>query len=169
MKHLFLFLAVFVLISCSDTTDDDMTPVDPLPEDPISEDPKTFDTWTGDLITFSKAAEADPSQAENQDQITGSVSITRGNNGGEIYNIVNETSATQGSSPSGTKWAQGKIEDVEDLTFVSFRSAVGSPKQVVGKDLVMYIEQEDIYLSVKFLSWGANKSGAFSYERSTED
>lgn len=169
MKHFLLLFSVFFIISCSDDSDGDMMPVDPIPEDPISEDPKTFETWTGDLITFSKAAEADPTQAENQDQITGSVAITRGNNGGEIYNILQESGATQGSSPAGTLWAQGEIENVADLTFVSFRDAVGSPKQVVGKNLVMFIEQEEVYLSVKFLSWGANKSGGFSYERSTED
>ena len=46
---------------------------------------------------------------------------------------------------------------------------------VVGKNLVMHIEAENVYLTVKFLSWasggggGNGGSAGFSYERSTKD
>ena len=41
------------------------------------------------------------------------------------------------------------------------------PKNIVGKDLVLHLIEEDIYLSVKFKSWSQGKKGGFSYERST--
>ena len=40
-----------------------------------------------DQITFTKADGADPALAENQDRITDNVWITRGNGGGQIFNI----------------------------------------------------------------------------------
>jgi hypothetical protein len=54
------------------------------------------------------------------------------------------------------------------LSFKKFRAAVSKPKDVVGKNLVMYLEVDNIYLSVKFLSWDQGKIGGFSYERSTK-
>jgi hypothetical protein len=80
-----------------------------------------------------------------------------------------ENEATKNTSPLGTEWAIGEISNISNLTFSSFRSAVGSPKEVVGKRLVLHILEEDIYLSVEFKSWGQNQIGSFSYERSTEN
>ena len=76
-----------------------------------------------------------------------------------VYNKTN--------SPTGTKWAIGTLDQVSTLTFSKFRAAVGQPKDVVGKNLVMYLENDNIYLSVKFTSWSTNKNGGFAYERST--
>ena len=41
------------------------------------------------------------------------------------------------------------------------------PKTIVGKNLVLYLEEDDIYLSVKFTAWSQGQKGGFSYERST--
>jgi hypothetical protein len=128
-------------------------------------------TWSGPLFEFTKTENADPTNALNQDQITPSVAITRGS-GGEIYNATSETTRTKGSSPSGTEWAIGDLSNIEDLTFSSFRTAVGSPKASVGKKLVLHILEEDVYLSVEFTSWSSGQSsgksgGGFSYKRST--
>jgi hypothetical protein len=128
-----------------------------------------FNIWQGPEITFTKSAGADPTLKANQDSITPSVSITRGNSGGEIYNIIEESQSTKGSSPSGTEWAIGEIAEIENLNFASFRSAVGSPRQVVGKSLVLHIINEDVYISVEFKSWGQGRNGDFSYERSTQN
>jgi hypothetical protein len=128
-----------------------------------------FNIWQGTEITFTKSAGADPTLKANQDSITPSVSITRGNSGGEIYNIIEESQSSKGSSPSGTEWAIGEIAEIENLNFASFRSAVGSPKQVVGKSLVLHIINEDVYISVEFKSWGQGRNGDFSYERSTQN
>ena len=75
-------------------------------------------------------------------------------------------SADKTNSPLGTTWAVGTIDQRESLTFKKFRAAVGKPKDVVGKDLVMYLEDHDVYLSVKFTSWTEGKNGGFVYERS---
>ena len=170
-KTLFSFF-IIVLISC---TNDE---VQPTPT-PITNE---YEIWTGPNIEFKKDAEADPNNASSQDEITSSVAITRGRQG-EIYNAVLEDESQKGVSPLGTKWSIGDIADLEDLKFETFRTAVGTPQQVVGKKLVLYIEKEDVYLSVEFKSWtnggggsdgggtgntGSSGSG-FSYIRSTKN
>lgn len=123
--------------------------------------------WDGPLTTFTKERGADPNEAANQDRLSEDVYLTRGNNGGQIYNAAVENSADQDKSPKGTKWAIGTIDQIETLDFKPFREAVGKPKQVVGKDLVLFLEKQEIYLSVKFTQWTAGKGGGFAYERST--
>jgi len=159
LKLSLLFFLVLTACSDSSSSDGPETPPD------IVED---YVIWDGPTTTFSKTSGADPTNSTNQDNITPSVAITRGN-GGEIYNAVSESEATQGVSPSGTRWAIGSVSNIQNLTFSSFRNTI-RPQEVVGKNLVLHITQEDVYLSVKFLSWEGNQNGgAFSYERSTED
>ena len=124
--------------------------------------------WTGANKTFTKSDGANPTEAANQDRLTNNVWITRGNNGGQIYNAVKESGANKQNSPIGTKWAIGTLDDIQSLTFKKFRAAVGSPKNVPGKNLVLYLEDDDVYLSVKFSSWSSGKKGGFSYTRSTK-
>lgn len=134
-----------------------------------SKEPTDFTIWDGPKITFVKEPGTDPNDEANQDSITPSVSITRANSGGEIYNILREEGFTKGSSPAGTEWAVGDISNIQRLSFSSFREAVGSPKEVVGKSLVLHIIEEDVYLAVEFKTWAAEQNGSFSYERSTEN
>ncbi|MDC0389282.1 BspA family leucine-rich repeat surface protein [Flavobacteriaceae bacterium] len=124
--------------------------------------------WTGATQSFTKSDGADPNLEANQDRLTSNVWITRGNDGGQIYNVAKESTANKTNSPVGTTWAIGIIEQRESLTFKKFRAAVGKPKDVVGKDLVMYLEDDDIYLSVKFSDWSQKKNGGFTYERSSK-
>jgi len=124
--------------------------------------------WTGPNITFEKVAGTDDAEAANQDRITDDVWITRSKDGGEIYNIKSENEADKGSSPKGTQWALGTITDIDNLSFKSFREAVDKPKEVVGKDLVLFLTQEEIFISVKFTAWTEGKGGGFAYERSTK-
>ena len=131
--------------------------------------------WTGTNMTFTKGDQSDPTLESNQDRITDNVWITRpnkkedGKNGyGQIYNIKEESKPDENNSPVGTKWAVGTIDQIETLTFIKFRAAVGKPKNVVGKNLVMYLEKDDVYLSVKFTSWSQGEKGGFAYERSTK-
>ena len=126
-------------------------------------------------MTFTKGDQSDPTVESNQDRITDNVWITRpnkkedGKNGyGQIYNIKEESKPDENNSPVGTKWAVGTIDQIETLTFKKFRAAVGKPKNVVGKNLVMYLEKDDVYLSVKFTSWSQGEKGGFAYERSTK-
>lgn len=125
--------------------------------------------WNGPLVTFAKANGTDPAMEANQDRITDNVWLPRGNDGGQIYNAKTENDAGKSSSPAGTEWAVGTLDRVGELKFAAFRTAVGSPKNIVGKDLVLHLVEDDIYLSVKFTSWAQNKGGGFAYERSTKE
>ena len=131
--------------------------------------PSESTIWNGTTITFTKADGVNPEEEANQDRITDNIWITRGNDGGQIFNIKTETSYNKTDSPVGTKWAVGTLDEIETLTFKKFRAAVEKPNSsLVGKNLVMYLEEDDIYLSVKFTSWSGQKNGGFAYERSTK-
>lgn len=121
--------------------------------------------WSGPTVSFSKADGADPALAENQDRVTDSVWITRGNDGGQIFNAQERANASKPESPVGTLWAVGTTDDIPDLEFRRFRPTVGKPRSVPGTNLVMYIEAEQIFVDVTFQSWSQGKAGGFSYER----
>ena len=148
MKNIILLTFIISLISCS-------------------KEKKEYEIWSGPNIEFKKEVGDDPKDKLNQDEITSSVSITRGNNG-EIYNAISEEKAQKGISPLGTQWAIGSVENISTLSFSSFRNAVGSPKNVVGKSLILHIIKEDVYLSVEFTNWGQGQKGNFTYIRSTK-
>ena len=77
----FLFIVLFIVLSsCSTSVVEDTTDT---PQDKI--------IWTGPKLTFTKLANTDATNPQNQDQITPSVAITRGTSGGQIYNIKLET------------------------------------------------------------------------------
>ena len=78
--------------------------------------------WDGPEITFTKA-----DNINAQDNITNEVSITRGNSGGSIFNIITESSYIPGTSPEGTLWAIGNLSD-NNLVFNDFRSFDGNTK-----------------------------------------
>ena len=133
-------------------------------------------TYNENNITFTKEDGADPNLEANQDRITRNVWITRGNGGGQIFNAKVETNPNnidiimdKIESPIGTKWAIGTLDQKESLYFENFRSAVNNkPKNIVGTDLVLYLVEDNIYLSVKFTSWSQGRKGGFSYIRSFE-
>ncbi len=119
--------------------------------------------WTGTILTFYKLDNTDPSLAENQDRITENVWITRNNvEGGQIYNAVIESASSKNTSPAGTAWAEGIIADYDTLNYSLFRSATVKPKNSVGKTYVVHLIFDDIYLSIKILSWSSKKRGVFS-------
>ncbi|MGB2128151.1 MAG: hypothetical protein ACPHXR_01610 [Flavicella sp.] len=170
--RVFTYLIIFILFfSCaSDSTSDVIENSNSADQVDNGED-QGNDTGDqggdeGITIVFTKLPGSNPSSEANQDRITDNVWITRGNNGGQIYNAKIESSADKNNSPDGTKWAIGTLENKDALTFTPFRTAVGKPQNVVGKNLVLYLEDDDLYLSVKFKSWSSGKAGGFSYERS---
>jgi len=134
--------------------------------DEVQGDTTNSNVWDGPMISFSKADGADHTLESNQDRITPNVWITRGN-AGQIFNIAKENSADKEDSPIGTLWAKGTVDNIDNLTFTQFRM-IGQPKNVVGSDLVLYLVEDDIYLSVKFTSWSQGQKGGFAYERSSE-
>lgn len=162
MKNLKSYLAIFSICMLVFTAcDQDNT--DPIVIPPL--DQTTI--WSGTKVTFTKVAAADPTQANSQDRITSKVWITRANSGGQIYNAVTETMADKNNSPEGTLWAEGTTANLQNLTFNKFRAAVVKPQDVVGKDLVLLLVEENIAIDVKFTEWTSSSTGGFAYERST--
>lgn len=153
--------------SIGDTTNANSNSTDNSSDDTSSSDNSSPNIWSGPIVQFSKEDGADFSQESNQDRITSNVWITRGN-AGQIFNIAKENSAVKTDSPVGTLWAKGTINNIDNLTFEPFRQAVGQPKSVVGSDLVLYLVDDNIYISVKFTSWSQGQKGGFAYERSSE-
>ena len=152
--QIILYSALFIIsISCSKGDD-------------VQGDTTNSNIWDGPTISFSKADGTDHTLESNQDRITPNVWITRGN-AGQIFNIAKENSAEKEDSPIGTLWAKGTVDNIDNLTFTQFRM-IGQPKNVVGSDLVLYLVEDDIYLSVKFTSWSQGQKGGFAYERSSE-
>jgi hypothetical protein len=158
MKKFIILLSsvlLLILISCSSE------------EDEIQGDSSSSNIWSGSTVVFSKADGADFTLESNQDRITPNVWITRGN-GGQIFNIAKENSADKGDSPAGTLWAKGNINNIDNLTFQPFRIGAGQPKAVVGTNLVLFLVEDNVYLSVKFTSWSQGQKGGFAYERSSK-
>jgi len=151
-----MVLATLWLVSCTSEKE-------PIPDATVD-----ATIWTGPNMTFTKAAGSDPTDAANQDRISDLVWLTRGNTGGQIFNANSEPTFDKNASPAGTEWAVGDISDAATLVFSPFRAAVGSPKDVVGKNLVLKLVNENILISVRFTQWSTGRAGGFAYERSTQ-
>jgi hypothetical protein len=123
--------------------------------------------WSGPRITFEKVG--DPELPENQDRITDNVWITRGETSGGIYNALSEDFYINGTSPEDTLWSYGTTADIASLNFQDWRSAVGgNPPSSVGRDMVLWLVTDDIYIDLRFTQWGAfGTGGLFAYERTT--
>ena len=123
--------------------------------------------WTGPRLTFTKTSRADPTSPEAQDFITENVILTRGNRN-TLYNIARESRATPSVSPIGTLWALGTTADLDTLEFRALKEAVDRMRDVQGRDMVLFLENENIYIDVRFRSWTSGQNGGgFSYERTT--
>jgi hypothetical protein len=122
--------------------------------------------WDGPPMTFGKEPLEDWTQPENQDRITANVWLTRASTQG-LFNINSESFYTHMLSPAGTEWAFGTTDDFASLTYTSWEAWAGNrPPDTVGRDAVVHLIDEDIYLDLKFTSWGGS-GGGFSYVRST--
>jgi hypothetical protein len=78
------------------------------------------------------------------------------------------TSADKSTSPVGTEWSIGTIDQVSQLFFKNLRDTSGNkPKSLVGKNMVLHLVEDNIYISIKFTSWSSGTKGGFAYERST--
>ena len=136
--------------------------------------------WTGPLITYTQPAPFNGNipvseQLANVDQITDDVWLTRPS---EVPLInaappFNETFWSSTSSPANTLWAVGTLANT-NLTYSTWYALIGGPGS--GKDLhvtlpgtnfVVYLESDDIYLSITFTEWGGPQGSGFTYQRST--
>ncbi len=125
--------------------------------------------WSGYDYAFSKDAFADATQADNQDRITDSVWITRGNAQG-LFNAVTQA-AYSNLGPDDTEWAYGLAADWQNLTFAPWQTwASSNPPGTVGQDAVVHLITDDIYIDIRFTAWGqmSSSGGSFSYVRAAE-
>ena len=154
-------------ISVPDTT----SPMDGSTESDMMDQPTAPIIWTGPKLTFEKSDGADPESPEAQDRVTESVVLTRGD-GNVLFNIVVEDNANAAVSPRGTLWSMGTTETLESLEFVPLREAANNRmRDLPGKDMVLFLVEENIYIDVRFISWrsGRGRGGGFSYTRSTSN
>lgn len=123
---------------------------------------------TSPMKFFVKDGFVDWNQPENQDRLSDTVWITRENQRG-IFNIALEDAFTSNVSPANTEWAFGSASDSQNLTFSNWLTWHGSnPPSSVGRDAVIHLTDEDVFLDIKFLSWTPSRQGGgFMYQRST--
>lgn len=128
-------------------------------------------------FVFTKADNTSATVEANQDRISENVWLTRGNNGGALFNAYVESSYSSGNSPLYTEWALGtttQISNGAELNFSSFNSFDGNAKNrpPVNQNLVLKLTNntadtsDDAYYDIKFTSWSNGKKGGFSYTRS---
>jgi hypothetical protein len=126
--------------------------------------------WNGPRVTFTKANYADWTQSANQDRITPRIWLTRGDQQGP-FNVRTESSydRSRSTSPADTEWAYGTTANFLGLSFMSWREwarTYGDVPNMVGRDAVLHLISEDIYIDIKFTSWTSEgNGGGFSYER----
>lgn len=132
--------------------------------------------WSGFTKTFTKADGTDGTLAPNQDKLTTSVTLTRLAAGGMV-NISAEGVFNQLSSPQLTEWATGinntsqtiTATNWQNLAFTSWLNAYGGAhtqgSQIAGRDAVVHIIPDNIYLDLRFSSWTQGAGGGFAYTR----
>ena len=120
-------------------------------------------------ITFSKSNFADWTKPENQDRITDDVWITRSHNQG-IFNIKQETTFAQNTSPVGTLWSFGDAANAASLTFRAWTLAVGfHPPGSLNRKMVLLIRSVCKLYELTFTSWtDSGNGGGFTYTRSSQ-
>lgn len=122
--------------------------------------------WNGPTIIYSQPT-SDPTQVSNQDRITPVVWLTRAASKG-LFNAYSETSAGN-LSPADTEWAFGTPTNYTSLHYTNWLTWLNgaSPTSLVGKQVMLHLISEDIYISVEITFWAAGGAGGFAYERST--
>jgi hypothetical protein len=127
-----------------------------------------LEVWSGRTHFFAKPDSSDWTLPANQDRITDQVRLTRANNRG-LFNIAQEDSFTLTVSPLDTEWATGDAVDWASLNFTTWHVWNGGvPPSMVGRDAVVHLISEDIYIDIRFESWtAANHGGGFAYTRAT--
>jgi hypothetical protein len=127
--------------------------------------------WNGTNMEFNLPGGADWTQPTNQDRITTNVWITRDAvNGHGIFNAASESVYASHFSPKGTEWAYGFLTNYASLSYTNWEDCYGSApvliNNITSTNVVVHLIADDIYLSLKFTSWGGPGAG-FTYTRST--
>lgn len=118
------------------------------------------------MITYNQPT-PDPTQVSNQDRITPVVWLTRATSKG-LFNAYSETSAGT-LSPADTEWAFGTVTNYASLHYTNWLAWLNgaSPTTLVGKQAMLHLISEDIYISIQFTFWASGNTGGFTYQRST--
>ncbi|MBV6500151.1 MAG: hypothetical protein CJBNEKGG_02620 [Prosthecobacter sp.] len=123
--------------------------------------------WNGPPITFAKLPYSDWTQEANQDRLSPNTWLTRASTQG-LFNIAQQNSYVQHTSPSNTEWAAGTTANLTNLRFSSWYDWWGRNLSVLrGTNAVLHLIDEDIYIDIRFDSWTQASGGGFSYTRST--
>ncbi len=119
--------------------------------------------WTGPVIQFTQSP-ATPADVI----VSNKVVLTRGENDVLYNTAAGETSAGP-NSPLGVGLAFGILSNYATLSYQSMESMrnMDLAALILNQAMVMYLTNEDIYLSVEFTAWGQNDAGGFAYTRST--
>jgi hypothetical protein len=128
--------------------------------------------WTGSNITFTNPGNG------ATDILTSLVILTRKttDNGGGLYNAVNESSPSKGTSPNGTQWAFGTLAQyMSNPSSLSFGACPlegpsGDPQQYINDSFVVHLVTNNIYLQLTLTAWGGQGGIpplSYAYTRST--
>jgi hypothetical protein len=129
--------------------------------------------WSGLTKSFTKMDNESPAP---QDTLTSSVVLTRGDSGGMI-NSAAESFFNRTISPTGTKWATdlnnaGKTiaaTNHADLAFTDWLDAYGGARSgggfIEGRDAVVWLVSDNVFLDLRFTSWTGGNGGGYSYLR----
>jgi hypothetical protein len=114
---------------------------------------------------FERLPDVDGSLAENQDCISPSVCLARGNTG-SLYNSVSETASTDGS-PAGTLWYRSRTEDADPEGYTDFVSMHESnPQGLIGEVVSLFLVAEGRYYDVTITAYsGGGPGGGFALRR----
>jgi len=124
-----------------------------------------IEIWNGPAMAFTNFPGSNPNDPSSQDRLTLDVWLTRGDTHG-LYNAAAETSYSS-LSPVGTEWAYGELPNYASLNYQTWVAWNGkNPPSMVGKNAVLHLIPDDVYLALRFTSWTIG-AGGFSYARST--
>jgi hypothetical protein len=122
--------------------------------------------WTGPNINYTKSA------STPADTIVPGKVVLKRNSAGVLFNTAAGETFAGLNSPADTGWAFGTLNNFATLSYQSMsslRSTAGGnlSATLLNQPMVVHLINEDIYLSIKFTTWGRFGSGTVAYTRST--
>lgn len=132
--------------------------------------------WSGFTKNVSKPNGTDGTLPQYQDSLTANVVLTRLGAGGMV-NIAEETFYDQLSSPKLTQWATSlnnasqpiAATNWQNLAFTNWINAYGGAHtgggSIAGRDAVVHLIADNIYLDLRFTSWTVGAGGGYAYTR----
>jgi hypothetical protein len=117
--------------------------------------------WTGPNINWSKSVST-PSDAI----LPGKVVLTRGTMK-VLYNTAAGETSAGASSPKGTLWAFGSFSNHTAFQTLDSMRNGNLAARIVNQPMVLWMTNDDIFVSIRFTTWGMRGAGTVAYTRST--